>query len=45
VRRRRDAAADPAVIELLEGIGRMLQEIDAKLEDIIALLRNETDDG
>jgi hypothetical protein len=33
------------VIVLLEGIGRMLQEIDAKLEDIIALLRNETDDG
>jgi hypothetical protein len=30
--------ADPALIELLLGIGRMLQEIDAKLEKIVRLL-------
>jgi hypothetical protein len=43
VRWRRRAAAD--VIELLHGLGRMLQEIDAKLEDIRDLLREEDDDG
>jgi hypothetical protein len=31
--------SDPAVLELLHGIGRMLQEIDAKLEEIVSLLR------
>jgi hypothetical protein len=29
---------DPAIVELLEGIGRMLQQIDAKLEKIADLL-------
>jgi hypothetical protein len=31
-------------LELLHGIGRMLQEIDAKLEEIVELLKDE-DDG
>jgi hypothetical protein len=42
---RRPHPADPAVIELLQGIGRMLQEIDAKLQDIISLLGDEEDDA
>ena len=38
VRRRK---ADPAIIEVLHGIGRMLQEIDAKLERIADLLEEK----
>jgi hypothetical protein len=37
--RRQEPPSD--VIELLEGIGRILQEIDAKLERIIELLQGE----
>jgi hypothetical protein len=35
--------ADPVLIELLEGIGRMLQQIDATLEEIVRLLEDEHD--
>jgi hypothetical protein len=41
---RRPRPTDPALLELLHGIGRMLQEIDAKLEEIVELLKDE-DDG
>jgi hypothetical protein len=33
------------VLEYLEGFGRMLQSIDARLEEIADLLRSEDDDG
>jgi hypothetical protein len=31
-------------VELLQGLGRMLQSIDARLEEIADLLREEDDD-
>jgi hypothetical protein len=39
----RQAAAD--VLEYLNGIGRMLQEIDTKLEEIRDALLEDGDDG
>jgi hypothetical protein len=40
--RRKDT--DPELLEILYGIGRMLQEIDAKLERIVTLLKYGTED-
>jgi 2-hydroxy-3-keto-5-methylthiopentenyl-1-phosphate phosphatase len=41
-RKKRAQLAD--VVELLTGFGRMFQNIDAKLEEIVELLRQEGDD-
>jgi hypothetical protein len=41
-RKKRAQLAD--VVELLTGFGRMFQTIDAKLEQIVELLREEDDD-
>jgi hypothetical protein len=41
--RRRPATIDD-VVELLQGIGTMLQRVDAKLETIVSLLEEEEDD-
>jgi hypothetical protein len=43
-RRRREATLDD-VVEVLQGIGRMLQEIDGKLEDIVGILGEDDDEA
>jgi hypothetical protein len=42
-RRKREATLDD-VVEVLQGIGRMLQEIDGKLEDIVGILREDDEE-
>jgi hypothetical protein len=45
VRRRKKTAEErDDVLEYLEGFGVMLQEIDAKLEDVVKLLRDGDDE-
>jgi hypothetical protein len=42
--RRRTAVSLADVVELLTGIGRLLQRMDGRLEEVVELLKDE-DDG
>ena len=43
-RRKSESTLDD-VVEVLQGVGRMLQEIDGKLQEIIGILRGDDEEA
>jgi hypothetical protein len=45
VRRRRKSAELPEVLTVLDGIGRLLMSIDARLAEVVNLLRDDDEEA